>query len=687
MTVERRSGTERLAQIRALRERLAELETAAGIGAPPAASGDEPENARRGLSVLRGLMETLLIGFAVGDSEGRILDANEAFASLLGYHRPELLGAGLNWKEITPPEYAERDLAAVEAMRRTGTSGSYVKEYFRRDGSRVRVVLAGVQSATDRDEHAVFVLDDSDRSSAERSAERTERLYQQILDAVPDLLVLRNHDARILWANRAALDFFGRDAASVAGSFSLDGVTCPALLGELRDHDVVVETGMAVDLPRESLQRADGERRIFHTVRSPVTDADGRVIRAVSVARDVTDRARAQQSLQRSETNLRTAQALAHVGSFEIRVPYTGDAYWSDEVYHILGLPPTKETIAPDAFIERFIRADHAQLVGSAMDALIREERPFELRYPIVRPSGEERWVRGLGAPLRDASGAVVGIVGALVDLTDETKAEADRERIEARLQRAKELEAVGTLARGVAHDFNNILGALAGYAELALEQAGEGTELRSDVEQILRAAGRASDLVASLLALGGQPAGGPAGVQPGDSVREDGGTMPIESAPGEEAPVRAYLPRQVPARERGAAAPCEIARGSGERVLLVDDERALAELGRRRLEELGYRPTVFSDAQRALEAFRQRPGEFDLLVTDQIMPHLTGVDLAREVHRIRPDLAVLLVSAYGDAARAEALATAGIRSVLGKPASPEAFASAVRDALSKRSA
>jgi CheY-like chemotaxis protein len=88
--------------------------------------------------------------------------------------------------------------------------------------------------------------------------------------------------------------------------------------------------------------------------------------------------------------------------------------------------------------------------------------------------------------------------------------------------------------------------------------------------------------------------------------------------------------------------------RGS-ERILLVDDEPAVMEMGTILLEHLGYRVTSQTDSVSALEVFRSNPHEFDLVITDYTMPKLTGFDLAREVLRIRPDIPVLLCTGFSE--------------------------------------
>jgi len=86
---------------------------------------------------------------------------------------------------------------------------------------------------------------------------------------------------------------------------------------------------------------------------------------------------------------------------------------------------------------------------------------------------------------------------------------------------------------------------------------------------------------------------------------------------------------------------------GEVERLLLVDDEEALVELVSLSLADLGYRVTCFTDPEKALAAFRSRPGDFDAVVSDLAMPQMSGLELARSLLEIRPDLPIVLASGY----------------------------------------
>ena len=102
--------------------------------------------------------------------------------------------------------------------------------------------------------------------------------------------------------------------------------------------------------------------------------------------------------------------------------------------------------------------------------------------------------------------------------------------------------------------------------------------------------------------------------------------------------------------------------------MLLVDDEQALVLLGEEMLAALGYEPVGFHSPKRALAALQADPGRFHLVLTDEVMPEMSGSELAAELCRIRPDLPVVLMTGYRGPVKADRLRAAGVREVLRKP-------------------
>jgi PAS domain S-box-containing protein len=129
-----------------------------------------------------------------------------------------------------------------------------------------------------------------------------------------------------------------------------------------------------------------------------------------------------------------------------------------------------------------------------------------------------------------------------------------------------------------------------------------------------------------------------------------------------------------------------EMPRGHGETVMIVDDERALVALAEETLAELGYEPVGFDSSVAALQAFRAEPKRFDLVLTDEMMPDLTGTELAREIRQLRPDISIILMSGYSDTQLSERAHAAGIIDVRRKPLVRRDIAEPVARALHARS-
>jgi two-component system cell cycle sensor histidine kinase/response regulator CckA len=145
------------------------------------------------------------------------------------------------------------------------------------------------------------------------------------------------------------------------------------------------------------------------------------------------------------------------------------------------------------------------------------------------------------------------------------------------------------------------------------------------------------------------------------------GGAITVESTPGEGTTFAIYLPRLDRAVEDEAAAQIQPPRGE-ERILFVDDTEEIVRIGGEVLESLGYRVVACTSGVEALEAFRAAPERFDLVMTDQVMPGMTGDALARELLHIRPGLPIILFTGLRHSITEEQATALGIRALVRKP-------------------
>lgn len=165
--------------------------------------------------------------------------------------------------------------------------------------------------------------------------------------------------------------------------------------------------------------------------------------------------------------------------------------------------------------------------------------------------------------------------------------------------------------------------------------------------------------------------------------VTAGGGAITLSSVVGEGSEFTVYLPLAAEAPESSAVIDGEMPGGS-ERILYVDDEAALARMGKLMLGRLGYEVHEFTSSAEALAAFEADPEGIDLVVTDLTMPELTGLDLARRMLGMRPDLPIMLVTGYTELLTPEQAREEGFSAFLFKPLSIKELAGAVRDALDR---
>jgi PAS domain S-box-containing protein len=166
--------------------------------------------------------------------------------------------------------------------------------------------------------------------------------------------------------------------------------------------------------------------------------------------------------------------------------------------------------------------------------------------------------------------------------------------------------------------------------------------------------------------------------------VTDSAGAVDVTSTPGHGSCFAIYLPRVDSPVVAGDDAEVPLVRGHGERVLVVDDEEALMAVTSETLKRLGYEPAAFPDGAAALAEFESHPGRFDAVITDEVMPGLTGTDLARSLRRHRRDLPIMLVSGYIGPMMSERALAAGVDAILKKPVQSRELATTLARVLKR---
>jgi PAS domain S-box-containing protein len=331
-----------------------------------------------------------------------------------------------------------------------------------------------------------------------RRAEESLHLYKVLSEHTRDIILsMRSEDGRILEANAAAVKAYG---------YSYDEMRALAI-HDLRSADTRGVTS-------EQMTQADNEGILFETVHQrkdgstfPVEVSSqgatlGETRCLISVIRDITQRKRAQAALQESNARYDELVRRIPVGVFALRIRADGSTafeYESPQVGPMLCLDPG--ALVRDAGLGFAVAhpEDRENLIRTTMEGA-RSMKPFrwEGRF-VVR--GETRWVRieSDPTPLHGGDSLWNGVI---CDITERRHLEEKRRELEDRLARAEKMESLGTMAGGVAHDLNNVLGVLVGYSELLLMEIPEESPLRKHVGNILRASQRSAAIIQDLLTL-----------------------------------------------------------------------------------------------------------------------------------------------------------------------------------------
>ncbi len=330
------------------------------------------------------------------------------------------------------------------------------------------------------------------RKRAEEALRESEDRYRDLVENTRDLINTHDLEGRILSENRAAAKALGYDEGSLVGQNIRD-----ILAPEFKQHfDTYLETirrdGIASGLM--TVQTKAGKKRVWEYHNSVRTEGVPEPI-VRGIAHDVTERWQAEQALRESEERFRQIAGTIH------------DAFWAanaDPLTRIFYISPAYERIwgrsvaslyeNPRSFLDA-VHPDDRERVLANLDVQ-GSGQPFAHEYRILRPDGTERWIWDSGFPVREPTGEVRRYVGIARDITE-------RRQLEEQLRQAQRMEAIGRLAGGIAHEFNNLLTVILGNGDLLRRTVDRDFDARESLSELLKAAERATTLTQQLLAFG----------------------------------------------------------------------------------------------------------------------------------------------------------------------------------------
>ena len=504
----------------------------------------------------------------------------------------------------------------------------------------------------------------------------SEARYRLLFENAEVLVSIFDWDGICLVMNDKLAELFGGEPADLQGKslYELHPDGVEEYIGRIRKVIDTGETGKYEDF----VEYPKGSRWILSTLQ-PVRDSTGRIYATQSVTQDITERKRAELEKSQLESQLRQAQKMEAIGTLAGGIAHDFNNILAAIIgYTELALYDTPEGMPVRPNLEQILRA------GQRAKDLINQILAFS------RKADSEREVIQLGTIVKESLKMLRATIPTTIDIKqnirpDSLMAEADPTQVHQLLIN------LCTNAADAMREHGGILSVELGaktldgaepaiqadippgrYVVLTVADTGAGMDPQVK-ERIFdpffttKSVGRGTGMGLSVVH----------GI-----VSGHGGFIQVESEPGRGTVFYVYLPASTASPKVDAkTSTAGLSKGSG-RILFVDDESALVDFARQMFPRLGYEVTAVNSSSEAFELFRDNLNHFDLIITDMTMPGLTGVDLAREIHGVNPNLPIILCTGFSDQISLKSMKDYGIRHLLNKPIDVKQVARLISDIL-----
>ncbi len=625
-----------------------------------------------------------LVGMVQRDSNSNYVRFNRRWIEMTGYRPEELIS--LKPEQIIHPDDLPERRQWTEQLQ-TGSCKSFrtTRRYIRKDGE----IFWGDVSSTGLYDHLghylgtiSLIVDVTDQKRAMVHLEESERRYKALLNNQNDVILLHraltDDYAPFTEVNDAAIRRYGYSREELL-TMSIRDLADPEITHQHRQSaflTTIVEKGLEVF---ESVHIAKDGTRIPVEVSATLVDINGATY-FLSTARDIRERKAAELKQRQLEQQLHQKYKMEAVGLLAGGIAHN----FNNSLGIVLGnielalnkldrpaetesyLKRAKEAILHSRNLVRQIlsysrQESHSQVPGQLTTII---EQAMQMIRPTI-PSSVDLVCRGCGQHatiLADAS----RIQEALINLCNNA--------VQAMNEKGRLTIALDVVAVSPSDIPRQAECSPGQYARLSVSDTGCGMAPET-LEKIF-------DPFFTTKPVHEGTGIGLTTVQ--GIVSQHGGFIRVASRPFVETTFELYFPLVADApEETGVVADLECLSGS-ERILIVDDDETLASLSESMLEDAGYQVTVETDSARALELLTSHSADFDLLITDQTMPKLTGYDLIREVRKIKPQLPTILCTGYSSQISEPEARALGVNAYCLKPIEMSEFLKTIRTVLTE---
>ena len=435
------------------------------------------------------------------DSEGRYTFLSHGWEQTFGYPREEMLGR--RFADFQRPEVRARDLEEFGRNLAGGFVSGYETSQLSKDGREVhlRLYTAPVYGVDGQLNGLQGTAEDiTERKRSEDALRQSEARYALTLGALDDGLWDWHIPSGKAFFSAVYYTLLGYDDGEFPANYdSWRLLVHPEDLDRVeRGLRLGFESGGKFDIELRMKMKSGAWLWVATRGKTVERESDARALRMVGTLTDITERKQRESELAELVRRLQLATTSARMGVWDWDV-VNNVLTWDDRMFELYGLRREDFSACLDAWQSGLHPEDRDRAVAESQ-AAIDGTADYDTTFRVLHPDRTIRFVKADGMVIRDERGVAVRMLGLNWDVTGPRQAAEERANLEAQLHQAQKMESVGRLAGGVAHDFNNMLGAILANVEFALEQVGPNARLREDLEEVRAAAHRSADLTRQLL-------------------------------------------------------------------------------------------------------------------------------------------------------------------------------------------